>query len=160
MTTLPVSTPSVISSDHVVLRAAVSAYLGRYRGDSRLHMSTSAEPEPVSDSCPVRCRHLGAMFPVDMSARSGHGQRGRHDPEPSFRREGAANLPGRITSSRNLRGPVSQGDRPRPELMAIHELELDALAQTGEQRRPVSGKDRLHKELVLVDQSQIYQRQG
>ncbi|MDX6372677.1 MAG: hypothetical protein QOD98_1665, partial [Nocardioidaceae bacterium] len=30
--------------------------------------------------------------------------------------------------------------------MAIHELELDAPAQTGEQRRPVSGKDRLHKE--------------
>ncbi|HKY15611.1 MAG TPA: hypothetical protein VJM33_11860, partial [Microthrixaceae bacterium] len=44
--------------------------------------------------------------------------------------------------------------------MAIHELELDSLAQTGEQRRPVSGKDRLHKELVFVDQSQICQRQG
>jgi hypothetical protein len=43
--------------------------------------------------------------------------------------------------------------------MAIHELELDALAQTGEQGRPVPGKDRLHKELVLVDQSQICQRQ-
>ena len=54
-------------------------------------------------------------------------------------------------SSRNSRGPASQGDRPRTELMAIHQLELDALAQTGEQRRPVSGKDRLHKELVLVD---------
>jgi len=39
--------------------------------------------------------------------------------------------------------------------MAIDQLELDALAQTGEQRRPVSGKDRLHNELVLVDQSQI-----
>ena len=47
----------------------------------------------------------------------------------------------------------------RPELMAIDQLELDALAQAGEQRRPVSGKDRLHKELVLVDQSQIRQRQ-
>ena len=69
-------------------------------------------------------------------------------------------MPGQITSSRNSRGPVSLGDRPRPELMAIHELDLDALAQTGEQRRPVSGKDRLHKELVLVDQSQICQRQG
>ena len=34
--------------------------------------------------------------------------------------------------------------------MAIHELDLDALAQTGEQRWPVSGEDRLHKELVLV----------
>src|SRR6476661_8206198 len=64
------------------------------------------------------------------------------------------------TSSRYSPGPVSQGDRPRPELMAIHELEPDALAQTGEQRRPVSGKDRLHKEHVLVDQSQICQRQG
>ena len=40
------------------------------------------------------------------------------------------------------------------------QLELDALAQTGEQRWPVSGKDRLDKELVLVDQSQICQRQG
>jgi hypothetical protein len=44
--------------------------------------------------------------------------------------------------------------------MAVHELELDALTQTGEQRRPVSGKDWLHKELVLVDQSQICQPQG
>ena len=35
--------------------------------------------------------------------------------------------------------------------MALHKLELDALAQPGQQRRPVSGKDRLHKELVLVD---------
>jgi integrase/recombinase XerD len=26
-----------VSPDHLVLRAAVSAYLGRYRGDSRLH---------------------------------------------------------------------------------------------------------------------------
>jgi hypothetical protein len=85
---------------------------------------------------------------------------GQGDPEPWFRREGAANVPGQITSSRNSRGPVSLGYRPRPELMAVHELELDALAQTGEQRRPVSGKDRLNKELVLVDQSQICQRQG
>src|ERR671932_1964209 len=27
----------VASSDHVVLRAAVSAYLGRYRGETRVH---------------------------------------------------------------------------------------------------------------------------
>ena len=72
----------------------------------------------------------------------------------SFGREAAANVPGQITSSRYSRGPVSQGDRPRPKLMAIHELELDARAQAGEQRGPVSGKDRLHKEHVLVDQSQ------
>ena len=38
--------------------------------------------------------------------------------------------------------PVSQGDRPRLEVVSIHELELDALAQTGEQCRPVSGEDR------------------
>ena len=44
--------------------------------------------------------------------------------------------------------------------MAIHELELDPLAKTGEQRRPVPGQDRLHKELILVDQPQIGQRQG
>jgi regulatory protein len=57
-------------------------------------------------------------------------------------------------------GPVSQGDRSRTELLAVHELELDALAQTGEQRRPVSFKDRLHQERVLVDQSQVGQCQG
>jgi hypothetical protein len=44
--------------------------------------------------------------------------------------------------------------------MPVHKLQLDALAQTGEQRRPMSGKDRLDKELVLVDQSQICQREG
>jgi hypothetical protein len=35
-----------------------------------------------------------------------------------------------------------------------------SLVQTGEQRRSVSGKDRLHNELVRVDQSQVRQRQG
>jgi hypothetical protein len=98
----------------------------------------------------LRCWPLeccpGAYGPV--------GRRG----EPSFRRDAAANVPGQTTSSHNSRGSVSQGDPARPELVAIHELEPDALAQTGEQRRPVSGKDRLHKELVLVDQSQICQR--
>ena len=37
MTASPASSPSVVSPDHVVLRAAVAAYLGRYRGDSRFH---------------------------------------------------------------------------------------------------------------------------
>jgi site-specific recombinase XerD len=37
MATSPVSSPGVVSPDHLVLRAAVSAYLGRYRGDSRYH---------------------------------------------------------------------------------------------------------------------------
>jgi hypothetical protein len=37
MTTSYTSNPAVVSPDHVGLRAAVSAYLGRYRGDSRYH---------------------------------------------------------------------------------------------------------------------------
>ena len=37
MTASPGSGPSVVSSDRLVLRAAVAAYLGRYRGDTRLH---------------------------------------------------------------------------------------------------------------------------
>ncbi|WP_442930927.1 site-specific integrase [Micromonospora sp. NBC_00389] len=37
MTTSPASGPGVVSPDRVVLRAEASAYLGRYRGDSRLH---------------------------------------------------------------------------------------------------------------------------
>jgi hypothetical protein len=36
--------------DHVVLRAAVSAYLSRYRGETRLHT------EPIND--PHRLAHL------------------------------------------------------------------------------------------------------
>ena len=42
----------------------------------------------------------------------------------------------------------------------MHELELDPLLQTGEQRRPMARQNRLHEELVLVDQSQIRQGQG
>jgi site-specific recombinase XerD len=37
MTTTSASTPGVASPDHIVLRAAVSVYLGRYRSDSRYH---------------------------------------------------------------------------------------------------------------------------
>jgi hypothetical protein len=37
MTTSYASSSSLVSPDLVVLRAAVSAYLGRYRGDSRYH---------------------------------------------------------------------------------------------------------------------------
>ncbi len=46
----------------------------------------------------------------------------RRPPAPSFGREAAANVPGQITSNRRSRGPVSHGDRPRPELMAIHQF--------------------------------------
>src|SRR6266536_5870697 len=37
MASFPASGFGVVSSDHVVLRAAVSAYLGRYRGETRVH---------------------------------------------------------------------------------------------------------------------------
>src|SRR6195952_443447 len=37
MAAFPVHDPGVAPNDHVVLRAAVSAYLGRYRGQTRLH---------------------------------------------------------------------------------------------------------------------------
>jgi hypothetical protein len=37
MAAFPVPGSRVGSSDHVVLRAAVSAYLGRYRGETRVH---------------------------------------------------------------------------------------------------------------------------
>ena len=42
----------------------------------------------------------------------------------------------------------------------MHELEFDPLLQTGEQRRPMARQNRLHEELVLVDQPQIRQGQG
>ena len=78
--------------------------------------------------------------------------------ETSFRRDIAANVPGQSRSSRNSRGSVSQGDRARPELMATHEIELDALAQTGEQRRPMSGKDRMHGGIGATAQTQTLVR--
>src|SRR5688572_4920389 len=92
------------------------------------------------------CRTITPAWRSWLHTRSFVSPTGR---ELSFRREAVASVPGH-TSRRHSHGLVSQGDHPRPELMAIDELELDALAQTGEQRRPVSGKDRLHKEHVLV----------
>ena len=93
---------------------------------------------------PAGIAHSDGSFDGTAGTRQG-------EPEPVFCHEAAANVPGQKTSVRNSCGPVPQGDHSRAELMAIHELELDALAQTGEQRRPASGKDRLDKELVLVD---------
>jgi integrase/recombinase XerD len=40
MAAFPVSDASVVSSDQLVLRAAVAAYLGRYRGQTRLHTNS------------------------------------------------------------------------------------------------------------------------
>jgi hypothetical protein len=62
---------------------------------------------------------------------------------------------GRRSSSRDSTGLVSQSHRPRPELLAPHEVQLEPLAQAGEQRRPMAGQDGLHDKLVLIDQSQV-----
>ena len=62
------------------------------------------------------------------------------------------------SSSRDSTGLVTQNHRPRPELLAAHEPQIEPLAQAGEQRRPVARQDGLHDKLVLIDQSQI--RQG
>src|SRR3954453_802763 len=113
----------------------------------------SSTPEPSSSG--TSRMHVAPFCP----ARSG-GPNLASAARTVFGREAAANVPGQSTSCRYSRGPVSQCDHPRRELLAIHELELDALAETGEQRRPVAGKDRLHKEHLLVDQSQICQPQG
>ncbi|WP_204003761.1 site-specific integrase [Virgisporangium aurantiacum] len=40
MAAYPVSDAGVVSSDQLVLRAAVAAYLGRYRGQTRLHTNS------------------------------------------------------------------------------------------------------------------------
>jgi hypothetical protein len=37
---VPAPGPKVVSSDHVVLRAAVAAYLGRNRGETRVHVES------------------------------------------------------------------------------------------------------------------------
>src|SRR5919108_2122776 len=37
MAAFPASDTGVVRADHLVLRAAVSAYLGRYRGETRVH---------------------------------------------------------------------------------------------------------------------------
>ncbi len=108
----------------------------------------SAHLTPLRNDAPRR-------YARDSGARPARAAR----PEPSFRREAAPDLPGQITSSRNSRGRYRRATAAT-QLMAIHELELDALAQTREQRRPVSGKDRLHKELVLVDQSRSANARG
>jgi len=49
--------------------------------------------------------------------------------------------------------------RPRPELLAPDQLQVESLAQPGEQRRPVARHDGLYDELVLVDQREIRQGQ-
>ena len=118
-----------------------------------VRMLSSSTPRPNRHlPAPRGCR-LRRSVRTFGTVRTSHQAR-----EPSFRREAAANVPGQARQA-VTHGPVSQGDRPRPELMAIHELELDAPAQTGKQRRPVSGKDRLHKN-TRTHQSQICQRQG
>jgi MmyB-like transcription regulator ligand binding domain/Helix-turn-helix domain len=62
-------------------------------------------------------------------------------------------------SNRDSTGLVTQSHRPRPELLAAYEPQLEPLAQAGEQRRPVARQDGLHDKLVLIDQPQIRQGQ-
>lgn len=131
------------------------------RSRTRTYRSTTSVLRHVRQRLPCPLSAPRVDVPRRYVRRSGaRPARGQRDFAPAFRRERAANVPGQIRSSCNSRGPVALGYRPRPELMAAHELELDALAQAGEQRRPVSGKDRLNMERVLVDQSQICPRQG
>src|SRR5207249_3093612 len=63
------------------------------------------------------------------------------------------------SSSCDSSGLVTQNHRPRPELMAAHQPQIEPLAQAGEQRRPVARQDGLDDKLVLIDQSQIRQGQ-
>lgn len=43
-------------------------------------------------------------------------------------------------------------------MLATRQVEFDPLPQTGEQGRTVAGNDRLHEELVLVNQPEVGQR--
>jgi hypothetical protein len=49
--------------------------------------------------------------------------------------------------------------RPRAELQPAHEVQVDMLREPREQCRPVARQPGLHHELVLIDQSQLRQRQ-
>src|SRR5688500_6343089 len=55
---------------------------------------------------------------------------------------------------------VAQGDRARTELLLLDEPKREPPAQVREQLRPVTDDDRVYDELVLVDQTEIRQRQG
>src|SRR5919201_5567237 len=49
--------------------------------------------------------------------------------------------------------------RPRAELQPVHELQVDTFRESREQRRPVAGQPGMDHELVLIDQSELRQRQ-
>src|SRR5688500_10539823 len=54
---------------------------------------------------------------------------------------------------------VPQRHCPRAELQPAHELQVEAPREPGEQRRPMARDPGMYHELVLVDQSQLRQRQ-
>jgi len=87
--------------------------------------------------------HSGTRLRRGWVAQAGRGMvRGHDQPYPK-------------PSNRDSTGLVTQRHRPRPELLAAHEPQLEPLAQAGEQCRPVARQDGLHDKLVLIDQSQI-----
>ena len=54
---------------------------------------------------------------------------------------------------------VTQCNRPRSELQASDQLQLEPLTQPGEHRWAVTRYDGVDHELVLIDQSELCQRQ-
>jgi hypothetical protein len=82
MAAFPVSDPSVVSSDQVVLRAATAAYLGRCRGQTRLHTNSDLRIflrwcdeqglEPLASStasCRIHLRTTSAGDPSQLGRR-------------------------------------------------------------------------------------------
>src|SRR5919198_1128004 len=49
--------------------------------------------------------------------------------------------------------------RPGAELQPVQELQVDTLRESREQCRPVAGQPGVDHELILIDQSQLRQRQ-
>ena len=102
-----------------------------------------------ADSSFYRTHERGFHNPAAVCGRASLAPRRRCAVEGSpVRRE---SLHGESSSSRSR--PVLQGDRSLAELSAVHEIDLDAFAQTREQSDEMPGEDRLHDQLVLVDES-------
>ena len=69
------------------------------------------------------------MPDVTMAAPPGAPPARATGPEPSSVARERAIVPGQVRSSRNLLGSVPHSDCPRPELLAVHEFELDVPTQ-------------------------------
>src|SRR5687767_7008917 len=77
----------------------------------------------------------------------------------------AAGRSERHDSSMKFTSPMAtfSADTASPPLPSrtpgVHELQVDTLRESREQRRPVAGQPGMDHELVLIDQSQLRQRQ-